>query len=179
MRKIPKIIKCLNCGGFFGSKDIRRKFCCKNCASSYNSKCRKKVSFCLFCGALLSNRHSKFCSIHCFNSYKHNRKVDLWLNGKISGMYGENLAPFVKKYLIDLRGNKCEKCGWAKINPTTHKIPLTTNHIDGNYENTVPTNLELLCPNCHSLTYNYGSLNKGRGRKHRRLKKRVADMAQG
>ena len=31
-------------------------------------------------------------------------------------------------------------------------------------------NLEVLCPNCHSLTETYGSLNKN-GRKERRIKK--------
>jgi 5-methylcytosine-specific restriction endonuclease McrA len=30
-------------------------------------------------------------------------------------------------------------------------------------------NLNLLCPNCHSLTPTYGSLNKGNGRLKRRI----------
>ena len=42
---------------------------------------------------------------------------------------------------------------------------LQVNHIDGNYKNNREENLELLCPNCHSLTPNYRSLNRGKGRK--------------
>lgn len=56
---------------------------------------------------------------------------------------------------------------YAEINPSTGKIPLTVNHVNGNPENTIEENLELICLNCHSLTPNYGSLNKGKGRKYR------------
>lgn len=66
-------------------------------------------------------------------------------------------------------GARCSKCGWSKTNPTTGKVPLTVNHKDGDATHTVPENLELLCPNCHALTPNYGALNKGRGRKGRRF----------
>ena len=48
-----------------------------------------------------------------------------------------------------------------KKNPITGKVPLTINHIDGNPRNNNPDNLEVLCPNCHALTPNYGALNKG------------------
>ena len=41
-------------------------------------------------------------------------------------------------------------------------------HIDGNSENNNIENLELLCPNCHSLTPTFGALNKGKGRKNRK-----------
>jgi hypothetical protein len=34
-------------------------------------------------------------------------------------------------------------------------------------------NLILLCPNCHSLTSTFGSLNIGNGRKYRRIKYRT------
>ena len=38
---------------------------------------------------------------------------------------------------------------------------------DGNYRNNEEYNLELLCPNCHSLTQSYKSLNNGNGRDDR------------
>jgi Zn finger protein HypA/HybF involved in hydrogenase expression len=63
--------------------------------------------------------------------------------------------------------NKCARCGWAEINPTSGKIPLEVEHIDGNYKNTTEENLTLLCPNCHALTPTYRSLNIGHGRKER------------
>ena len=35
-------------------------------------------------------------------------------------------------------------------------------HIDGNHYNNEESNLQLLCPNCHSLTPTFGALNKKR-----------------
>lgn len=40
-------------------------------------------------------------------------------------------------------------------------IPLELNHIDGDCHNHILSNLELLCPNCHSLTDTYRGKNKG------------------
>ena len=45
------------------------------------------------------------------------------------------------------------------MNPTTNKIPLEIHHIDGDYENNKLENLQVLCPNCHSLTPNFKALN--------------------
>lgn len=36
------------------------------------------------------------------------------------------------------------------------------------YDNNDTTNLELICPNCHSLTLNFKALNIGNGRASRR-----------
>jgi predicted restriction endonuclease len=74
----------------------------------------------------------------------------------------------IKKYLIYKYGNKCMKCGWAEVNPTSGKIPIELEHIDGNSENNDLTNVLLLCPNCHSLTPTFRALNKGNGRHKRR-----------
>lgn len=56
--------------------------------------------------------------------------------------------------------DKCQKCGWHEVNPFTNKIPLQVHHINGDALDNREENLQLLCPNCHSLTDNYGSLNK-------------------
>lgn len=39
---------------------------------------------------------------------------------------------------------------------------LQIHHIDGNHYNNEESNLQLLCPNCHSLTPTFGALNKKR-----------------
>ena len=38
---------------------------------------------------------------------------------------------------------------------------LNIDHKDGNSENHHPSNLMVLCPTCHAMTDNYGSLNMG------------------
>lgn len=60
--------------------------------------------------------------------------------------------------LIILRGHKCEDCGLYKWK--NEPIPLQVHHKDGDYMNSELDNLQLLCPNCHALTENYGSKNK-------------------
>lgn len=63
--------------------------------------------------------------------------------------------------------NKCSKCGWGEVNPYTGKIPLEIHHKNGNSTDNDEDNLDLLCPNCHSLTATYKAANKGSGRKER------------
>ena len=82
-----------------------------------------------------------------------------------------SVSVHIKRWLRKKCGNKCEKCGWSEKNPVTNKVPLQLNHKDGNPENNDSNNLDLLCPNCHSLTPNFGSLNRGNGRKMRYKKK--------
>ncbi|MBL1118879.1 HNH endonuclease [Streptomyces sp. 110] len=43
------------------------------------------------------------------------------------------------------------------------RLPLEVDHIDGDWRNNRPTNLRLLCPNCHSATDSY----RGRGKRRR------------
>ena len=52
-----------------------------------------------------------------------------------------------------------EKSAFSSSNLFTNKIPLELHHKDGDYRNNNEDNLELLCPNCHSLTSNYCYLN--------------------
>ena len=55
--------------------------------------------------------------------------------------------------LIKLRGQKCECCGLTEW--MGQPINLEIHHIDGNHMNNDLTNLQLLCPNCHSYTSNF------------------------
>lgn len=90
-----------------------------------------------------------------------------WKKGEESGFKGKtSTSRHIRRYLFERANNKCEVCGWDSVNKTTGKIPLEINHKDGNFRNNKEENLELLCPNCHSLTSNFRSLNKnGRPRK--------------
>ena len=50
---------------------------------------------------------------------------------------------------------KCVECGINEYNGKP--ISLELNHIDGKNSNNLLSNLELLCPNCHSQTPTYRS----------------------
>jgi hypothetical protein len=122
---------------------------------------------CLECQAECKN---KYCSLKCQATLRRKENIQLWLDGKLSAVKGKvlNVKVFVREYLIEKAGNKCSKCGWDKINPITNKCPLEINHVDGDSSNSCPTNLEVICPNCHALTPNFRNLNKGSKRNRSR-----------
>lgn len=92
-----------------------------------------------------------------------------WLAGKVVGMKAEGeLSSHLRRYMHEQHDSRCQECGWGKVHPVTGRVPLAVHHRDGNSGNNVVTNLELLCPNCHALTENFGRLNKGNGRKNRK-----------
>ena len=61
----------------------------------------------------------------------------------------------IKNILIKakLKEEVCEKCNLKEW--LNNKIPLELHHVDGDRKNNNFENLQLLCPNCHSLTDNY------------------------
>jgi hypothetical protein len=139
----------------------------------------KKKSFCdRSCSATFYNRKRikpKVLKISRSKLY-----IDSWLRGEISGNTrsgGGAVSSIIKRWLRERSGNKCEKCGWSEVNRKTGIVPIQTNHKDGNSNNSRPENLEIICPNCHSLTDNYGALNKGNGRTARRTKRGVGREA--
>jgi len=123
---------------------------------------------CFHCEIELKAKQIKFCGISCQQAHKYKENIFEWLNGSKTGLkYEGEVSNYVRRYLHEKTNSKCIKCGWGETNKVTGKVPLTVNHIDGNSNNNRPDNLELICPNCHSLTSNYGSLNRGNGRKKR------------
>jgi hypothetical protein len=112
-----------------------------------------------------SRRPNIPCSKKCSNDLKRKEKIQAWLDGKHDGMRGKTATAYwIKQYLIELRGEKCETCGWAERNKYTNKVPIELSHKDGDFTNNKLENLELSCPNCHSLTDSYKGANKKSGR---------------
>lgn len=119
-------------------------------------------SVCLNCGEeyhRTPNSSGKFCSVKCAAEYRYKQNIRAWKAGEINGTTCYNCSKFVRKYLFDKHHGKCQICGWGEINPFTGKAPLQVHHIDGDSCNNKEENLQLLCPNCHSLTENFGSRN--------------------
>jgi hypothetical protein len=52
-----------------------------------------------------------------------------------------------------LKEHRCERC--LNTEWLGRPIPLELHHIDGDRTNNALSNIELLCPNCHSFTGNY------------------------
>jgi hypothetical protein len=91
--------------------------------------------------------------------------VEKWLAGLTLGTRGKtNISAHIRRWLIETRGEKCESCGWAERHPITKKVPVEIHHIDGKWDSNKPENLQLLCPNCHSLTKTFRNLNENSGR---------------
>jgi predicted nucleic acid-binding Zn ribbon protein len=156
--------KCLNCFESIPYAKKRNNFCSKSCNAIYNNGKRrsKRVErFCENCGKIIV-KNKKFCSSACDINFKYKQALDEWMKGHRSGVRGKSklICRWLRKYLFSKYESKCCRCGWCKINPITNNVPLEVNHIDGNADNCNESNLELLCPNCHSLTPNFRSLNK-------------------
>lgn len=68
---------------------------------------------------------------------------------------------YIKK-LIDegYKERKCENCGLSLW--VGNDIPLELHHIDGNPRNNCLENIQILCPNCHTLTENYKGKKRGK-----------------
>jgi Zn finger protein HypA/HybF involved in hydrogenase expression len=122
---------------------------------------------CLKCNTKTKNQ--KYCSVQCQKDYEYTLYIKRWFEGKETGTYanGFKVSNYVRRYLWEIHDNQCSRCGWNTPNPVTGKPILEVEHLDGNSENNKPENLDLICPNCHSLTPTYKALNKGNGNQKR------------
>jgi hypothetical protein len=151
---------CKQCGQKLSYEKRKNLFCSQSCSATFNEKiksekCEKKK--CIVCNKPL-NGGKMYCSSQCCYTAKTKTTELKIINGE--KIYHSS----IKKYLIKIRGNKCEECGWNKVNPKSGKCTVQMEHVDGNAENNSLSNLKLLCPNCHSLTPTFGALNRGNGR---------------
>jgi hypothetical protein len=137
----------------------------------------KQTHICLNCGKEFEHRYTsnnKFCSIACQRKYEYNEYIKRWKNGEEDGIKGKyDTSSYIRKYLFEKYDGKCQICGWNEENPITHKVPLQIHHIDGNCLNNNEENLQLLCPNHHSLTETFGKLNESSKRVFRRQKEKT------
>ena len=71
-----------------------------------------------------------------------------------------NNGPKLKDKLIEasLKENKCELCGQLPFH-NGKELVLQLHHINGIHNDNRLENLQILCPNCHSQTENYGGKN--------------------
>ena len=131
---------------------------------------------CLTCNKETNRARYKYCSNKCQMTHQHNVYIENWKTGHEQGLQRLGIVSVhVKRYLREKYGDKCCLCGWAKINTHTGKIPLVADHIDGNWRNNHEENLRLICPNCDALSATYAALNKGNGRRNRKISNRATE----
>ena len=177
---------CENCSSKHDGSYGSGRFCNSICAHGFSTKCNReeisrkvsktlggknykpKEKFCLCCGKKLTHSQRKFCTNYCTSEYYYLLFINRWKLNIENGISGKgSTSRHLKKYLLKKYYNSCQKCGWNIINKYLNSLPLELHHIDGDYTNNREENLELLCPNCHSLTSTYKASNKKSKRTHR------------
>jgi len=170
-QKVCLVSNCKQCNKLIDKSKI---FCSYICSGLYNNKhsekllSRKKIQTCLNCNKYIHGTGVKYCNNKCQGEYEFKENINKWLTGEISGTTKHGHASYVKRYLLQKYNNSCAQCGWSVLNKHTNSTPLEVHHIDGNPYNNNPSNVTILCPNCHSLTKTYKSANKNGMRKYRK-----------
>lgn len=150
-------VKCAFCKGSFKlyyTYVKLRNFCTRKC---FIDDSRKHIIYttCLSCSKKC--RTKKFCSKQCIKDYQVQLIVEALKTGKRKKVSQRKIRQFV----FDKRGIRCEECD----NPGVHNekpLVLQLHHKDGKTSNWKDKNLQILCPNCHTQTDNFGSKNVDR-----------------
>lgn len=134
------------------------------------------MSKCKFCSAEVPKKKNclgYYCSNACQAQARSLEIFTRFLESPIpSNLYEASgqVRRGIRAHLISQAGGCCCLCGWNQKREGAELSPLEIDHIDGNWENCDPSNLRVLCPNCHSLTESYKGANRGKGRPHRQKK---------
>lgn len=110
---------------------------------------RRKTKSCLYCGSASIKNRNKFCNIDCWKRYNAACRKDMLERGVIK----QNKC--IRVALSEKHGHKCSECGQLSI-WNNKPLVLQVDHVDGNSDNNMESNLRLLCPNCHSQTQTFG-----------------------
>lgn len=142
--------ECKNCSHL----TTNPKFCSNSCAATYNNRAAPKrimqPRFCIHCQMPIPR--GQYCSGKCNAEHRYEEYINAWKSGKINGLRNDGqVSSHVRRYLFFKYDSSCCKCSWSEMNRYTKSIPLEIHHKDGNFLNNKEDNLELLCPNHHSL----------------------------
>lgn len=161
--------RCLNCNKSIDYyKQVRTDFCGRSCSAKYRAKLDIRIGIQhpysrgrekKICGnchqEFLPERDKQnFCSCDCDKQVKRNIRITEIESDVIVG------SSSLRNYLMNKYNEKCQTCGWGERNSTSQTVCLDMHHIDGNSKNSKLSNVQLLCPNCHSLTDNYKRVSK-------------------
>ena len=132
--------------------DLPGKFCSRSCANSrvFSEEAKLKKSIALKGKPAFRSHYDKEAQAA--------KSRQTWLE-KYKSTPFDDLGPENKRRRVFEEQNYCcNECGVSEWQG--FKIPLELEHKDGNNQNNVRTNLEGLCPNCHSITDTWRGRNK-------------------
>lgn len=172
--------KCLECRKKLHIPTYRVKsfrFCSRKCGWAYKDKHERVKVICKICSKTFSviscrGKTAKFCSRPCYNKSLRGRgsvehsclhcqkkfwdspcKLRKFCSKACVGKSNKdtwNPAFTTVRKAMDSRGQikSCNRCGYSE-----EPRILGVHHKDRNRKNNKKTNLEVLCPNCHSLEH--------------------------
>lgn len=125
---------------------------------------KDKIYRCLHCDSVIPFKgytyNHKYCNNQCQALHRQQQCLDrdttLFLEGKLKR------RPNIRAVISSLYGYKCDECGISEYN--NKELVLQVDHVNGDPYDDSPTNLRLLCPNCHSQTPTFAGANRGNGR---------------
>lgn len=141
MRRRPNC-SCIVCGVpvYRRPREMQRGrvFCSQKC---FGVSCQRPVD-CTVCGKkILSGKNAATCSRACSNTSRKGIRYGL---GQPKNKRVAHVR--MKNTLIDLRGAKCEDCGYDRYSEILHVHHVIPRSKGGTND---VSNLKLLCPNCH------------------------------
>lgn len=157
---------CKHCGKELQYADRKKSFCNRSCAALFNNAARKELVtwHCASCNKEHIGTPGAI-GIYCNNQCRADNAKEETFRKFTAGLLSDR--GMIKSTLVWKQGHQCSNCKLSEW--MGEKIPLEVDHIDGNAGNNDPTNIRLLCPNCHGLTPTWKGRNKGFGRSSRGL----------
>lgn len=148
-----------------------RKFCSRSCSASYNNRgIRRHGSSLEFrecrdrnCKNPVKSNASIFCSMSCSSKQRGYISIDLWEKSPEEVI---NVYSNLRRHILTKLGKVCSMCHVGEVY-NNKPLTLELDHIDGNWKNNLPSNLRVVCPNCHSQTPTYKAKNKNKNAKDR------------
>ena len=110
---------------------------------------------CLSCGRENPIRGASYLNKYCNNQCQQDHRRKLLTEKRITEWQSDcslyvwkEVPKYIKDYLIQARGNKCQGCGITEWR--NKSISLIAVQRDNDVYNNKENNLELLCPNCRT-----------------------------